>query len=113
MIPIARLGDSTFGTCLHPSHKKGPKLFSGTIISGAPTVLVNFKPVAILGSLVLADCGHFGRVVTGATLTRAQVLTGLVARLGDTVAANPAEGLFYTGTITTASTPPGIVVTGI
>ena len=55
MIPVARIGDSTFGLCIHPIHKKGPKYFSGTIISGAPTVFVNNRPVAIVGSLVLAD----------------------------------------------------------
>ena len=116
MIPVARLGDTTFGVCLHPSHYgkrpiSPPQQF-GTIISGDVTVRVNNRPLARIGDYVLGDCLHLGVIGTATPSTRSGSPAGLVARIGDVVVANPAEGVFYTGDIITGSTPgEGIVVT--
>lgn len=116
MRPVARLGDTTFGTCLHPSHYgkrpiSPPQQF-GTIISGSLTVIVNNRPLARIGDYVLGDCLHLGIIGTASPLVTAEP-AGLVARLGDIVIANPAEGAFYTGDIITGSTFDSGIVTAI
>lgn len=92
MLPCARIGDLTFGYC--SSH--GKPVF-GTIITGEPTVLINYKPAATIGSTVLATCGHTAKIVTAKTDFQ-EGFFGLAARLGDV-----AVGRFYTATVITSS----------
>ena len=77
--PIARIGDRTFGTCYHPSHR--PLQIGGTIITGSPDVLTNDRPTARITDLVRTDCGHIGVIITGSKKDIAN--DKLVARIGD------------------------------
>jgi len=67
MLPVARMLDIGLGTCTipPPAHPA-----SGKIISlGAPTVLVNKRPVAKVGDMVVTTCGGVGIITTGAIIT--------------------------------------------
>lgn len=58
---IARLGDSTQGTCYcHPT----PITVSGKIITASENHFTNGRGTARLGDLVMADCGHTGRIIS-------------------------------------------------
>ena len=89
---IARLGDSTFGTCY--SHTN-PILVGGTIISGSTDHACNGRHVARLGDTVLANCGHTAIIVSASTNTDCN--NRGVARLGDSTAGA------YVATIISAS----------
>lgn len=78
---IARVGDSTIGTCY--AHED-PITVSGVIVSGEPTVITEGMPTARLGDTVVASCGHTGTIVSG---SMKHFCGGMnVARLGDKVA---------------------------
>ena len=77
-IGVARVFDRTFGICY--GHKR-PIQIGGTIITGDPTVTSNNLPIARIGSIVMADCGHTAMIVTGSPTTLATNIT--FARLGD------------------------------
>ena len=89
---IARLGDSTFGTCY--AHNT-PIIVGGSIISGSQHSLCNGRPVARLGDTVLADCGHTAIIISASTNTDCN--NRGVARLGDSTAGS------YVATIISAS----------
>mgnify|MGYP000072320276 CR=1 FL=1 len=89
---IARIGDSTFGTCYAHKH---PLAIGGTIISASPDHVCNGRLVARLGDTVLADCGHTAIIVSASTNTACN--NRGVARLGDSTAGA------YVATIISAS----------
>ena len=87
---IARLGDTTIGTC----RVHGPNI-SGTIISASTDTFCNGRGTARLDDTVIADCGHTGTIVSASTDTFCN--SRGTARLGDNVAG------IYTATIISAS----------
>lgn len=92
-VGIARVGDRTTGTCYcHPV----PINVDGTIITGSTDTFVDNLPVARLGDVVKADCGHTGTIVTSSSSVFCNNLG--VARLGDQTSG------CYESTIITAST---------
>jgi uncharacterized Zn-binding protein involved in type VI secretion len=93
MFGVARLGDRTKGRCT--CHASAIDV-GGTIVSASPTTTVDMFPVARLGDLILADCGHKAVIVTSSSVTFADGLG--VARLGDLGASE-----CYKCTIVTAS----------
>lgn len=94
MAAVARIGDSTFGTC-PLGHPKKPWTGSGTIISGSGTTNADGIPVARIGDSVLPGCGHVSTIVSGSGTTNADGIP--VARVGDSVAGP------YSATITSGS----------
>lgn len=59
ILPVARLGDATFGVCkIH-----GPQ--AGRIITGKPNTIINSPIDATIGDTVQANCGHTGTIITG------------------------------------------------
>jgi len=75
MIPVARIGDRTYGVCQF----HGPK--GGTIVSGSSDHTTNSRSTARLGDRIVADCGHGCTIITGSPTH--SVNTRAVARLGD------------------------------
>lgn len=58
----ARIGDPCSGICYsHPN----PVPWTGIVISGAATVLVNGMPSSIVTSIVAGSCGHTFTVISG------------------------------------------------
>lgn len=78
--PIARLGDLTFGKCLHPLCIAKPFTY-GQIITASTNRQVNTRGVARLGDTVLCELGHQGIIITGDP--RIKTNTRDTARLGD------------------------------
>ena len=89
---VARVTDRTHGTCY--GHKT-PISVGGTIVSGDGTVNAESLPIARIGDVVQADCGHTSVIVTGSPKTFASGIS--VARLGDNVSG------IYVATIISAS----------
>jgi uncharacterized Zn-binding protein involved in type VI secretion len=62
--PISRIGDVAVGICCcHSRPRCRPQ--TGVIVSGAGTVLAGGAPVARIGDLVVAGCGHTGIIISG------------------------------------------------
>jgi len=80
---LARLGDRTIGTCVHPSHfpVPGPLNIGGTIVVGTPGVTSGNLPDARMTDLVVTDCGHTDMIITGSVGVTSSILG--TARLGD------------------------------
>ena len=97
MPAVARIGDSTFGTC-PLGHPKKPFVGSGVIISGSGTTFADGSPVARIGDSVLPGCGHVSTIVSGAGTTNADGIP--VARVGDSVA-GPYVAVITSGSGTT------------
>lgn len=93
MIPVARIGDVCMGICF--GHFP-PIPMSGKIITGSVTTIVEGRPVARMGDVVMADCNHTGTIVKGSSA--ASIDGRPVARIGDDVA-----GVFTAKIITGAS----------
>lgn len=94
---VARLNDSTLGTCSHPSH--APRTATGKIITASGNVNVNNRPTARLGDTVLTDCGHTSVIITASGTVGSTSERGVqVARLGDQIGNGP-----YSAVIVTAS----------
>lgn len=93
---VARLGDTTSGTCYHPSHLV-PISVSGTITSASSTYIVNGRGAARLDDQVTTSCGHTDYINSASGTCIADPKP--VARLGDTVGKNG----IYIATITSAS----------
>ncbi len=89
MSQIARLGDSTEGSCVFHGG------VSGVITSAASTTLVNGIPVARLGDVVTAACGHVGIISSASSSAYAEGVP--IARLGDAVSGT------YNATIVSSS----------
>lgn len=75
---IARVGDSTTGTCY--CHDE-PIQVSGHIISGSEDHITNGRPTARIGDTVRASCGHTGLIISGKETHLANGRS--IARLGD------------------------------
>jgi uncharacterized Zn-binding protein involved in type VI secretion len=76
---IARLGDKTIGKCT--CHIPTLEDVKGEIVSASPDTFANNFGVARAGDLILAECGHYAKIITYSDVTFANGLG--VARLGD------------------------------
>lgn len=94
---LARTGDRTFGTCVHPSHER-PIQVGGTIVTGAPSVTAGNIADARITDLVVTDCGHTDIIISASPGVTSRNLG--TARLGD---ATGGFGIYFS-TIITAST---------
>lgn len=57
------------GECNNSSHcPVCPYSTTGIIITGFPLKTIQNLPTAVVGSIVLADCGHIGIMTTGSLL---------------------------------------------
>jgi uncharacterized Zn-binding protein involved in type VI secretion len=65
MSAIGRVGDMGTGICYCHKH---PKYYTTTIISGAEDVVINGLPVAQIGSIGVATCGHTTIALTGGSV---------------------------------------------
>lgn len=83
MPAIARIGDTTVGTC-PLGHPKSPWSGSGVIISGSGTTFADGSGVARLGDAVLPGCGHVSSIVSASGVSFADGIG--IARVGDSVA---------------------------
>ena len=86
---IARVGDTTHGTCYR--HTK-PITVDGTITTGANGFTGDGKALARVGDTVTASCGHTGIINSGAS--KATCNGRPIARVGDTFTGD------YVGNIT-------------
>lgn len=87
MPAVARVGDTTMGTCpLDHSGAKGVQVYvgPGTIISGSGSTFADGSPVARIGDSVLPGCGHVSTIVSGSGVSFADGIG--IARVGDSVA---------------------------
>lgn len=78
MFGVARVGDKTVGKC----HCHIVTIdVEGTIITGSPDRILDGRPVARLGDIIKADCGHTCKIITASS----SVITNGrgTARLGD------------------------------
>jgi uncharacterized Zn-binding protein involved in type VI secretion len=103
---VARLGDKTFGTCSHPSHR--PLSIGGKIITASGNTNCNNKPVARLGDTVLTDCGHTSIIITASPNGESNT-NGGTARLGDLIGAGPYSARIITASGDTFINAPGSV----
>lgn len=81
--PVARIGDTTMGTC-PLGHPKSPWTGAGTIISGSGSTHADGIGVARLGDAVLPGCGHVSSIVSASSVSHADGIG--IARVGDAVA---------------------------
>jgi uncharacterized Zn-binding protein involved in type VI secretion len=93
MLPVARVGDLTIGTCT--GHKDTLYNVRGKIITGANSDDVNMMGLAKLGDVVLADCGHTAKIITCSGSVYTDMMK--IARVGDLVGASPYTGRIVTG----------------
>jgi len=84
---ISRVGDLGAGIC--PNHIV-PVEYVTVHISGASTVLVNFVPMAILGTIGATDCGHTTTAVSGSPTVFAEYMPA--HRIGDIGVINEGGG---------------------
>lgn len=75
---VARVGDRTYGTC---TCHQNPVTGFGRIVTGSDKLALDDKPVARLGDIILADCGHEAVIVTASELFLLEDRG--VARVGD------------------------------
>ena len=93
MLPMARMGDITYGICT--AHSPSPITVTGMIISSQMRVLVNGMPAATMIDMVIGTCGHTGTIISGSGTV---LIGGLpAARLTDTFVGS------YSGTIISSS----------
>lgn len=90
---VARLGDTTDGTCSHSSHSSPIKV-SGKIITASGNVSANNRKVARLGDTVETDCGHTSVIITASGNTSVNNIH--TARLGDTIGDGPYDAVIIT-----------------
>jgi|LakMenE01Jun11ns_1017448.scaffolds.fasta_scaffold8896541_2 uncharacterized Zn-binding protein involved in type VI secretion len=89
---VARLGDTTQGTCSHSSHAS-PIETTGKIITASGNVSANNRKVARLGDTVETDCGHTSIIITASGNTSTNRHT---ARLGDKIGDGPYDAVIIT-----------------
>jgi uncharacterized Zn-binding protein involved in type VI secretion len=89
---VARLGDTTQGTCSHPSHE--PKEVTGKIITASGNVSANNRKVARLGDTVETDCGHTSIIITASGNSSDN--NKHTARLGDKIGDGPYDAIIIT-----------------
>ena len=83
MAAVARIGDTTMGTC-PLGHPVAPWSGPGTIISGSGSTFADGSGVARLGDAVLPGCGHVSSIVSASGVSFADGIG--IARVGDAVA---------------------------
>jgi len=89
----ARVGDTCIGTC---TCHKNPVHTSGTLVTGAGTVLAGGQAVSRLGDMVVMSCGHTAAIIGASTTVLAEGQG--VARVGDPVGSGcVVEGTVVTG----------------
>lgn len=89
-LPIARLNDNTFGMCsVHGAQ-------NGKIISSSGNINVNGRRLSRVGDVVLADCGHISKIITGSKNSYGN--NKLVARVTSKV-----SGPYYTAIVISGS----------
>lgn len=79
MRQVARLGDATIGRCT--CHTTTLENVKGTIVSASTDTFANNRGVARLGDLILAECGHYAKIITSSD--QAFDNNRGIARLGD------------------------------
>jgi uncharacterized Zn-binding protein involved in type VI secretion len=87
MAAVARVGDTTMGTCpLDHSGATGVQVYTGpgVIISGSGSTFADGNSVARIGDQVLPGCGHVSTIVSGSGVSFADGIG--IARIGDAVA---------------------------
>ena len=99
MPAIARIGDTTTGTC-PLGHPKATFVGTGTIISGSGTTHADGIGVARIGDSVLPGCGHISTIVSGSGTSFAD--GSGIARVGDSVA-GPYVATIITGSGTSSA----------
>jgi len=90
---VARLGDTTQGTCSHSSHAS-PIETTGKIITASGNVSANNRKVARLGDTVETDCGHTSIIITASGNSSAN--SKHTARLGDKIGDGPYDAVIIT-----------------
>lgn len=90
---VARLGDTTHGTCSHSSHPS-PIETTGKIITASGNVSANNRKVARLGDTVETDCGHTSIIITASGNSSDN--SKHTARLGDKIGDGPYDAVIIT-----------------
>jgi uncharacterized Zn-binding protein involved in type VI secretion len=90
---VARLGDTTQGTCSHSSHAS-PIETTGKIITASGNVSANNRKVARLGDTVETDCGHTSIIITASGNSSDN--SKHTARLGDKIGDGPYDAVIIT-----------------
>lgn len=90
MPQVARVGDTAVGTC---TCHQSPQPWTGTIITGAGTVMAENMQVARVGDMAMA-C-HPGTIASGSGTVMAEGAS--VARVGDTVVSGCVTATIVTG----------------
>ena len=99
MLPVARIGDLTIGTCT--GHKPPKTNVRGKILTGTASFADNMVGVAKLGDVVMAECGHTASIITCSGSVKTDMM--LIARVGDLVGRSVYTGKIVTGEGTTLS----------
>lgn len=93
MSSVSRVGDLGEGQCKagHSDVPRGrPKDYVVTHITGAQTVFLNNRPMAIVGTIGETDCGHTTTALTGSDTVFAE--NSPVHRVGDVGIINEGDG---------------------
>jgi uncharacterized Zn-binding protein involved in type VI secretion len=96
MPKIARINDLGHGECKagHPDVPVNvPKEFTTTFLTGANSVFLNGKNMAIVGSIGETDCGHTTTAISGSNTVFAENVP--VHRLNDVGVINEGEGEYH------------------
>jgi hypothetical protein len=94
---ISRTQDLGTGQCKagHPDVPRGqPKDFVTEFVTGATTVFLNNRPMTIVGSIGVTDCGHSTMAVSGSGTVFAENMA--VHRLNDVGVINEGDGEYVT-----------------
>lgn len=70
---VARVGDVVVGYCNGPGHPAN-RDFTGTWVSGSPTVTADDLSVIRVGDTGVTDCGHMFYALTGSSTSTADGL---------------------------------------
>lgn len=96
MPKIARIQDLGHGECKagHPGIPVGvPKEFVTTFMTGANSVFINGKNMAVVGSTGETDCGHTTTAISGSATVFAENVP--IHRLNDIGIINEGEGDYF------------------
>lgn len=97
--PMARLGDLCKVVC--HNHSKDRNYDDAEIITGSGSSTCDGRPIARLGDVVEAPCGHKGKIVTGSGVSTCDERP--MARLGDQIGDGDLEGEIITGSPTSTT----------
>lgn len=96
MTEFARVTDIGHGECYagHDDVPEGePKEFVTTFVTGAATVFMNNKPVALVGSVGYTDCGHTTTALTGSNTVFVEGKA--IHQKGDIGTINEGDGVYH------------------